>query len=133
MRKDAVGRGDVVWEEYKERNEIEGLGDMKLSGYVAVYREDMAMVMALVKFLVYNMYVVYFCLIFSHSYLIFLSLLPRFLKQPQKSLKNVGTYSKISREGSGVAQSVERLAVNQVVAGSSPAAGAIFILRALGS
>ena len=65
VRKDAVGRGDVVWEEYKERNEIEGLGDMKLSGYVAVYREDMAMVMALVKFLVYNVYVIYFCLIFS--------------------------------------------------------------------
>ena len=65
MRKDAVGRGDVVWEEYKERNEIEGLGDMKLSGYVAVYREDMAMVMALVKFLVYNVYVIlsYFSLI----------------------------------------------------------------------
>ena len=80
MRKDAVGRGDVVWEEYKERNEIESLGDMKLSGYVAVYREDMAMVMALVKFLVYNVYVIYFCLIFSRFYLIFLSLLPRFLK-----------------------------------------------------
>ena len=80
VRKDAVGRGDVVWEEYKERNEIESLGDMKLSGYVAVYREDMAMVMALVKFLVYNVYVIYFCLIFSRFYLIFLSLLPRFLK-----------------------------------------------------
>ena len=80
VRKDAVGRGDVVWEEYKERNEIEGLGDMKLSGYVAVYREDMAMVMALVKFLVYNVYVIYFCLIFSRFYLIFLSFLPRFLK-----------------------------------------------------
>ena len=65
MRKDAFGRGDVVWEEYKERNEIESLGDMKLSGYVAVYREDMAMVMALVKFLVYNVYVIYSCSIFS--------------------------------------------------------------------
>ena len=41
----------------------------------------------------------------------------------------MGTYSKISREGSGVAQSVERLAVNQVVAGSSPAAGAIFYFK----
>ena len=69
VRKDAVGRGDVVWEEYKERNEIEGLGDMKLSGYVAVYREDMAMVMALVKFLVYNVYVIlsYFFLL-SHIF-----------------------------------------------------------------
>ena len=72
VRKDAVGRGDVVWEEYKERNEIESLGDMKLSGYVAVYREDMAMVMALVKPLVYNVYVIlsyFFSLIsyFCHS------------------------------------------------------------------
>ncbi|RKX48650.1 MAG: hypothetical protein DRP38_04380, partial [Thermotogae bacterium] len=68
------GRGDVVWEEYKERNKIKGLGDMKLSGYVAAYRKDMAMVMALVKLLAYSMYVIYFCLIFSlfsyscHSY-----------------------------------------------------------------
>ena len=95
MRKDAVGRGDVVWEEYKERNEIEDLGDMKLSGYVVVYREDMAMVMALVKFLVYNMYVVYSCFIFSHSYLIFLSLLfvtpaPIFETAP----KELGLYQK---------------------------------------
>ena len=65
VRRDGVGREEVVWEEYKERNEIEGLGDMKLSGYVAVYREDMEMVMALVKFLTYNVYVIYFCLIFS--------------------------------------------------------------------
>ncbi len=36
----------------------------KLSGYVAAYREDMAMVLALVKFLAYNMYVVYFLLLF---------------------------------------------------------------------
>ena len=74
-----------MWgEEYKECNEIGGLfGNMKmkLSGYVAVYREDMAMVMVLVKFLFCNMYVIYFCLIFSRFYLIFLSLLPRFLKQ----------------------------------------------------
>jgi len=48
---------------------------MKLSGYVAVYREDMTMVMALVKFLFCNMYMIYFCLIFlafipyfCHSY-----------------------------------------------------------------
>ena len=83
VRRDRVGREDVEWGEYKERDEIEGLfGDlkMKLSGYVAVYREDMAMVMALVKFLFCNMYVIYFCLIFSRFYLIFLSLLPRFLK-----------------------------------------------------
>ena len=57
-----------MWgEEYKECNEIGGLfGNMKmkLSGYVAAYREDMAMVMALVKFLFCNMYVIYFCLIF---------------------------------------------------------------------
>ncbi len=37
---------------------------MKLSGYVAAYREDMAMVMALVKFLFCNMYVIYFVLFF---------------------------------------------------------------------
>ncbi len=36
----------------------------KLSGYVAAYREDMAMVLALVKFLAYNMYVVYFLPLF---------------------------------------------------------------------
>ena len=67
VRRDRVGREDVEWGEYKERDEIEGLfGDlkMKLSGYVAAYREDMAMVMALVKFLFCNMYVIYFCLIF---------------------------------------------------------------------
>ena len=87
VRRDRVGRKDVEWGEYKERNEIEGLfGDlkMKLSGYVAVYREDMAMVLALVRFLSYNLYVVYFCFIFSHSYLIFLPLLPRFLKHLQE-------------------------------------------------
>jgi len=55
---------------------------MKLSGYVAAYREDMAMVMALVKFFFCNMHVIYFYLVFSRSYLIFLSLLPRFLKRP---------------------------------------------------
>jgi len=63
----------VGGEEYKERNEIEGLfGNlkMKLSGYVAAYREDMAMVLALVKFLAYNMYVVYFLHIFISSYLV---------------------------------------------------------------
>ena len=49
------------------------------------------------------------------------------LKRCITTLKKAGIYSKISREGSGVAQSVERLAVNQVVAGSSPAAGAIFL------
>ncbi len=73
----------MVWEEYKERNEIEGMfGNLKgkLSGYVAAYREDMAMVLALVKFLAYNMYVVYFCPIYLGFYIIFLSLLPRFLK-----------------------------------------------------
>jgi len=67
VRRDRVGREDVEGGEYKERNEIEGLfGNMKmkLSGYVAAYREDMAMVMALVKFLFCNMYVIYFCLIF---------------------------------------------------------------------
>ena len=81
VRRDRVGREDVEWGEYKERDEIGG-GDMKmkLSGYVAVYREDMAMVMALVKFLFCNMYVIYFCLIFSRFYPIFLSLLPQFLK-----------------------------------------------------
>jgi len=50
-----------------ERNEIEGMfGNVKgkLSGYVVAYREDMAMVLALVKFLAYNMYVVYFLLLF---------------------------------------------------------------------
>ena len=79
VRRDAVGRGDVEWGEYKERNEIEGLfGDlkMKLSGYVAAYREDMAMVMALVKFLAYNMYVVYFLHIFISSYLVSSRALP---------------------------------------------------------
>jgi len=50
---------------------------MKLSGYVAAHREDMVMVMALVKFLACNMYVVLF---FSRFYLIFLPLLPRFLE-----------------------------------------------------
>jgi len=82
VRRNGVGREDVEGGEYKECNEIEGLfGDMKmkLSGYVAVYREDMAMVMALVKFFFCNMHVIYFCPIFSRSYLIFLSLLPRFL------------------------------------------------------
>ena len=50
-----------------ERNEIEGMfGNLKgkLSGYVAAYREDMAMVLTLVKFLAYNMYVVYFFVAF---------------------------------------------------------------------
>ena len=56
VRRDGVGREDVEWGEYKECNEIEGLfGNMKLSGYVAVYREDIAMMMALVKFLFCNM------------------------------------------------------------------------------
>ncbi len=67
VRRNGVGREEVVWEEYKERNEIEGMfGNVKgkLSGYVAAYREDMAMVLALVKFLAYNMYVVYFCPLF---------------------------------------------------------------------
>ncbi len=85
VRRNGVGREEVVWEEYKERNEIEGMfGNVKgkLSGYVAAYREDMAMVLALVKFLAYNMYVVYFCPIYLGFYIIFLSLLPRFLKQP---------------------------------------------------
>ena len=67
VRRNGVGREDVEWGEYKERNEIEGLfGDlkMKLSGYVAAYREDMAMVMALIKFPFCNMYVVLFFLAF---------------------------------------------------------------------
>ena len=67
VRRNGVGREEVVWEEYKERNEIEGMfGNMKgkLSGYVAAYREDMAMVLALVKFLAYNMYVAYFLSLF---------------------------------------------------------------------
>ena len=84
VRRDRVGREDVEGGEYKERDEIEGLfGNlkMKLSGYVAAYREDMAMVLALVRFLSYNLYVVYFCLIFSRFYLIFLPLLPQFLEQ----------------------------------------------------
>jgi len=84
VRGNGVGRKDVEGEEYKECNEIEGLfGNMKmkLSGYVAAYREDMAMVMALVKFLFCNMHVIYFCLIFSRFYLIFLPLLPQFLEQ----------------------------------------------------
>ena len=71
VRRDRVGREDVEWGEYKERNEIEGLfGDMKmkLSGYVAVYREDMAMVMALVKFLFCNMYVIYFFSLLSQIF-----------------------------------------------------------------
>ena len=74
VRRNGVGREDVEGEEYKERNEIEGLfGDMKmkLSGYVAVYREDMAMVMALVKFLFCNMYVVLY--IFVLFFLAFIS------------------------------------------------------------
>ena len=70
---------EVMWYRKNTKSviEIEGLGDMKLSGYIAVYREDMAMVMALVKFLVYNVYVI---LPYFFSYLIFLSLLPRSLK-----------------------------------------------------
>ena len=79
VRRDRVGREDVEWGEYKERDEIEGLfGDlkMKLSGYVAVYREDMAMALALVKFLAYNMYVAYFLLIFISSYLVSSRALP---------------------------------------------------------
>jgi len=79
VRRDRVGREDVEWGEYKERNEIEGLfGDlkMKLSGYVAAYREDMAMVLALVRFLSYNMYVAYFFLIFISSYLVSYRALP---------------------------------------------------------
>ena len=74
VRRDRVGREDVEGEEYKECNEIEGLfGDMKmkLSGYVAAYREDMAMVMALVKFLFCNMYVVLY--IFVLFFLAFIS------------------------------------------------------------
>ena len=88
VRRNGVGREDVEGGEYKECNEIEelfGNMKMKLSGYIAVYREDMAMVMALVKFFFCNMYVIYFYPIFSHSYLIFLSLLPRFLEHRQKN------------------------------------------------
>ena len=55
--------------------DLSGNMKMKLSRYVAAYREDMAMVLALVKFLAYDMYVIYSCPIFSHSYLIFLLLL----------------------------------------------------------
>ena len=50
-----------------ERDEIEGMfGNLKgkLSGYVVAYKEDMAMVLTLVKFLAYNMYVVYFLPLF---------------------------------------------------------------------
>ncbi len=63
VRRNGVGREDVDLDEYKERNEIEGLFGViksKVGGYVAAYREDMAMVMALVKFLAWNMYVAYF-------------------------------------------------------------------------
>ena len=48
----------------------------KLTEYVVAYREDMAMVLALVKFLAYNIY--------SGFYLIFLSLLPRIFKTPPR-------------------------------------------------
>jgi len=98
VRRNGVGREDVEGGEYKECNEIEGLfGNMKmkLSGYVAVYREDMAMVMALVKFLFCNMYVIYFCLVFSHSYLIFLPLLPRFLKRCLEALKRLQEFARL--------------------------------------
>ena len=84
VRRDRVGREDVEGGEYKERDEIGGLfGDlkMKLSGYVAVYREDMAMVMALVKFLFCNMYVIYFFSLLSH---IFASLTPIFGTTPHQ-------------------------------------------------
>jgi len=73
VRRNGVGRENVEGGEYKECNEIEGLfGDMKmkLSGYVAVYREDMAMVMVLVKFLFCNMYVIYFFSLLSHIFVI---------------------------------------------------------------
>ena len=49
---------------------------MKLSGYVAAYREDMAIVMALVKFLSYNMYVAYF---FAHFYIVLFRFISRSL------------------------------------------------------
>ena len=68
VRKDAVGREDVSVDEYKERNEIEGLFGVikgKLGGYVMVCREDMAMVLALVKFLAHSMYVALFLRILS--------------------------------------------------------------------
>jgi len=112
VRRDRVGREDVGGEEYKERNEIEGLfGNlkMKLSGYVAAYREDMAMVLALVRFLAYNMYVVYFVLIFSRFYLIFLPLLPRFLKHrllPLDFFDSVKFLNFKSKEGYVMAYSV---------------------------
>ncbi len=48
----------------KDHKEMFGNVKGKLSGYVAAYREDMAMVLALVKFLAYNMYVVYFLSLF---------------------------------------------------------------------
>jgi len=63
VRRNGVGREEVDLDEYKERNEIKGLFGLiksKVGGYVAAYREDMAMVMALVKFLAWNMYVAYF-------------------------------------------------------------------------
>jgi len=62
-RRNAVGRENIDDEEYKERGKIESLfGNvkMKLSGFVATYREDMIMVLALVKFLAYNLYVLFF-------------------------------------------------------------------------
>ncbi|QTA37224.1 transposase [Thermosipho ferrireducens] len=62
IRKRAIGRKEVDYEEYKERNEIEGLfGNIKtkLGGYVYAYREDMARIQALIKFLLYNLYVAY--------------------------------------------------------------------------
>ncbi len=56
----------------------------KLSGYVTAYREDMAVVLALVKFLAYNMYVAYFL---SHLswflYHIFVALTPIFETPPK--------------------------------------------------
>ena len=70
VRRNGVGRGDVSPDEYKQRNEIEGLFGViktKLGGYVMVCREDMAMVMALVKFLAWSMYVALFLRIFPLS------------------------------------------------------------------
>lgn len=60
-------------EEYKESNKIERLfGNMKtkMSGYISTYREGMAMVLALVKFLAHNIYMAYLCYFFVTFYIV---------------------------------------------------------------
>ncbi|OOC46952.1 hypothetical protein [Thermosipho sp. 1223] len=64
-------RKQPLEKDYMQRNEIEGLfGNIKtkLGGYVYAYREDMARILALLKFLIYNLYVAIFLFIVRKGY-----------------------------------------------------------------